>query len=499
MKTLKYLLHIVLITILSPIHLFAQEGMGLDNATQRQVTVTLPFSSSPQTFTILEKNGKQYLEGDILINADAGGRGGAAIVGGNYRWSNSTIPYVIASGHPKATDIQSAIDYINSSTNVCMVRRTTEADYLEYVYVAGVCGASHIGKQGGRQTVDIGDQCGDTRGSTVHETMHAMGFYHEQSRDDRDTYVTINFANIISPHEHNFVKYNQSWYHWIWPEGQNVGAYDYGSIMHYGATAFGKATSTGGRMTTIVPKKSGVTIGQRSAMSARDISSINTLYARRSGGCPATSTTVPTSTTASTNPTSSSGPVADDTSSSGSYGISNGKINIAYEVELVPQQTGMSCWAASAAMIVGWNDLVSIDPSEIARGIGYWNQYKSGLAASDTTMFSYWGLRREPPQSYTVMGFAQMLHASGPLWVAGDLGTTTVEPHVRVIAGMQGDGTPQGTILTIHDPWQRGMTSFRSPNNGSTYTMTYQEFVNNQERLARHERNIPGAIYIAHF
>jgi hypothetical protein len=150
-------------------------------------------------------------------------------------------------------------------------------------------------------------------------------------------------------------------------------------------------------------------------------------------------------------------------------------------------------------MIVGWNDQVSIDPSEIARGIGYWSQYRNGLSANDTTMFSYWGLRPEAPQCYTVVGFAQMLNASGPLWVAGDLGTTGREPHVRVVAGMQGDGTPEGTVLTIHDPWQRGMTQFRSPNNGATYTMTYQEFTENQERLAMHEIDIPGALYVAHF
>ena len=497
MKTFKYLFCVAMVAMLCPLGLSAQEGVGLENATPRQVTTTLPFSSTPVSVNVLEKNGKQYLEGDIIINPDAspGGRGGAAIVGRSYRWTNSTIPYVIASGHPKAADIRSAISYINSSTNVCMVARTTESDYLEYVYLAGVCGASYIGKQGGRQVVEIGDQCGDTRGSTVHETMHAMGFYHEQSRDDRDTYVTINFANIQSPHQHNFEKYNQSWYHWLWPEGQNVGAYDYGSIMHYGGTAFGKPNGSGGRMTTIVPKTSGAAIGQRSAMSARDISSINTLYARRSGGCPAASTTVPV--TASTS--SASSMLADDPSSSGTYGISNGRINIAYDVELVPQQTGMSCWAAAAAMVVGWNDLVSIDPSEIARGIGYWHQYASGLDASDTTMFAYWGLRPEPPLCYTVMGFAEMLNAHGPLWVAGDLGSSGREPHVRVVAGMQGDGTPDGTILTIHDPWQRGMTTFRTPNTGSTYTMTYNEFMDNQERLAMHEINIPGAIYIAHF
>lgn len=67
--------------------------------------------------------------------------------------------------------------------------------------------------------------------------------------------------------EYNFDKYN-------WEKIQSLGMeYDYGSVMHYGAFAFSKGSGP-----TIMPILSGVTIGQRKAMSETDILKVNLLY-----------------------------------------------------------------------------------------------------------------------------------------------------------------------------------------------------------------------------
>ena len=54
---------------------------------------------------------------------------------------------------------------------------------------------SAIGRQGGKQRISVGEGC-EYKGTVMHEMMHALGFFHEQSRTDRDDYIMVLWWNI---------------------------------------------------------------------------------------------------------------------------------------------------------------------------------------------------------------------------------------------------------------------------------------------------------------
>jgi len=52
-----------------------------------------------------------------------------------------------------------------------------------------------VGRIGGKQELSIGNGC-EYSDTIKHELMHALGFFHEQSRTDRDDHVIIYPDNI---------------------------------------------------------------------------------------------------------------------------------------------------------------------------------------------------------------------------------------------------------------------------------------------------------------
>ena len=56
---------------------------------------------------------------------------------------------------------------------------------------------SQVGHVGGKQDLTLASPGCEHLGTILHEIMHALGFFHEQSRPDRDHFVTINWDNIV--------------------------------------------------------------------------------------------------------------------------------------------------------------------------------------------------------------------------------------------------------------------------------------------------------------
>ncbi|XP_070574803.1 zinc metalloproteinase nas-4-like isoform X2 [Ptychodera flava] len=206
-----------------------------------------------------------FMEGDIYIGPMVPRN---AITNLNKRWPNAQVPYEIWGFDSAAvTRINAAIQEYHTHTCMRWVRRTTQRDYVRFVPKSGCW--SPVGRTGGMQELSVGGACNWSRGVIMHEMMHAAGFHHEQTRLDRDNYVTIYWQNIQRGLEFNFQKYALD------TQGTS---YDYASIMHYPRNAF---SSNG--YDTIVPKQS-VSIGNRNAFSQTDIRELNKLYECSGGG-----------------------------------------------------------------------------------------------------------------------------------------------------------------------------------------------------------------------
>ncbi|OXA37322.1 Zinc metalloproteinase nas-7 [Folsomia candida] len=122
---------------------------------------------------------------------------------------SATFPYQFASTFPSDYQplFQSAVNHLVGRTCIRLKPRQSEVDFLD-VNQLNAC-SSNIGRIGGGQWLSLANGCNHF-GIFVHEIIHAIGFYHEQSRTDRDNYVTINWGNIGTGAEGNFQSYDAS-------------------------------------------------------------------------------------------------------------------------------------------------------------------------------------------------------------------------------------------------------------------------------------------------
>lgn len=213
-------------------------------------------------------------EGDIVVPEAKNNKEGAVVIpemNGN-RWPKAEVPFMIAGNMPRENrdNIYRAMMDIEYYTPVRFIEDNNN-QHFDHLYFTPSSGcASYVGRIGGEQTVWLAPGC--YKGSTIHEILHALGFWHEQSRADRESYVHIAWENITEENKHNFQQH-------IW-DGDDLGDYNYGSIMHYGARAFSK-----NGLDTIIPLDRNARIGQRAGLNEGDIAAVKTLYGDGGDNC----------------------------------------------------------------------------------------------------------------------------------------------------------------------------------------------------------------------
>ncbi|KAM4632734.1 meprin A, alpha (PABA peptide hydrolase), tandem duplicate 1 [Polymixia lowei] len=203
------------------------------------------------------------IEGDIVVPA-----GRNALVDTRYRWK-FPIPYILGDDldlNAKGC-VHQAFEMYRLKSCVDFKPYDGEKTYIKFEKRGGCF--SSVGDQQTGQILSLGSGC-DHKAVIEHELLHALGFYHEQSRTDRDDYVNIWLDQVIPGLEHNFNKYNDDFI-----TDQNT-AYDYESIMHYRPFSFNKNSSIP-TVTTKIPEFYNI-IGQYLDFSKLDVLRLNRMY-----------------------------------------------------------------------------------------------------------------------------------------------------------------------------------------------------------------------------
>lgn len=135
-------------------------------------------------------------------------------------------------------------------------------------------------------------------------------------------------------------------------------------------------------------------------------------------------------------------------------------------VPYIEQQTDGSCWAAAAAMVVGWRDGTRPTDADIAAKVPVLDAYRTGLPPSERRVLAdVWGLVAEPPASYTIDAWRRMLEDYGPLYLDMTNSAAT-GGHAWVLVGMTSDGAEDGsdTTMYLHNPTRsRGRVTWSFP------------------------------------
>lgn len=235
-------------------------------------------------------DGRDIYEGDIILDnvqpVTAAGPGGAkpesiGIAYSQYMWPKvggvAHIPYTIdpGNGTTQVDNINAAITAYNAAFSGVIQfvpHMTGDPNWVNILLdpsdMTGICEANEGDEVSDPEFVPPQQVTGSgscTVATILHEFGHVTGVWHEHSRPDRNTYVTVNYGNVIKGSWGNFEQ--------VYDDAQELTPYDYASVMEYPAFSFSR---NGGPVIESIPP--GIPLSNLVGYSAADIEGIERLY-----------------------------------------------------------------------------------------------------------------------------------------------------------------------------------------------------------------------------
>jgi peptidoglycan hydrolase-like protein with peptidoglycan-binding domain len=141
--------------------------------------------------------------------------------------------------------------------------------------------------------------------------------------------------------------------------------------------------------------------------------------------------------------------------------------NLPYQVPglrvVLAQPSPMGCWATVYTMMKSWKDQASYPIRDAVGAVGTkWRDYydasfatpPKGLPSAEFGPFlTAARMSHQPMMNLAIEGWVSLLRRHGLLWIGASV---TINPntglHSRILEGMSGDGTPEGTTMKMIDP-----------------------------------------------